>query len=73
MRRLRWIGSQSTHVLKVNAIGDRGADEEMDDLVCEVLVAQQPKRIVGPRSKVEEAFVTAEHQKEPVDIAQGNR
>jgi hypothetical protein len=45
----------------MNAIGDRGANQQMDNLVSEVIVAHQPKRIVRRGCKVKKLPVTAKY------------
>ncbi|KVK51342.1 hypothetical protein L901_21005 [Agrobacterium sp. D14] len=49
------------HVFCMNAISDRGANQQMDNLVCEVIVAHQPKRIVRCRCKVKKLPIAAKY------------
>lgn len=57
----------------MNAIGDRSANKKVGDLVSEVIVSHQPKRVIWPRCKFEKLLVATEYQKQSIYVSNCDR
>ncbi|SHI64736.1 hypothetical protein SAMN02745911_0749 [Aureimonas altamirensis DSM 21988] len=56
----------------LNAIGDRCANQQMNNLVGEMIVAHQSEWIIRRGRQFKKLLVSAEHQKQSVNIPDGN-